>query len=118
MNVFRIAADLSHLASIFILLYAIYTRRSTRGLSFKSQLLYFIVFATRYLDIFGPFPDEWGFFKRAYLFLMKLFFIGTSGYVLYLMKYKYRFVYPHCDTHARSCILTSRCISGRATTHL
>jgi ER lumen protein retaining receptor len=52
------------------------------GISFKSQLLYTIVFCTRYLDIFGE--------SSLYRTLMKLFFIGSSVYVLYLMRVKYR----------------------------
>lgn len=85
----RLAADLSHLASIFILLYSIYTRHTTRGLSFKSQLLYLIVFVTRYLDLFAKPHASWSWFFYFYLTTMKIFFIGSSAAVLYLMHHKY-----------------------------
>ena len=54
------------------------------GISFKTQLLYVVVFVARYLDLFF---GEW---VSLYNTLMKLFFIGSSGYILYLMQFKYR----------------------------
>ncbi|BGO96630.1 endoplasmic reticulum retention protein [Rhodotorula toruloides] len=84
MNIFRLLGDLSHLASIFILLNKIQKSRSARGISFKTQLIYLIVFLTRYLDLLtGPYIS-------LYNTIMKLFFIGSSAYVLYLMKVKFR----------------------------
>ncbi|GAA5978496.1 hypothetical protein JCM11641_007963 [Rhodosporidiobolus odoratus] len=84
MNIFRLLGDLSHLASIFILVHKITTSRSARGISFKSQLIYLIVFLTRYVDLLtGPYIS-------LYNTVMKLFFIGSSAYVLYLMRYKFR----------------------------
>jgi len=74
--------DLSHLASIFILLRKIQTSRSCRGISFKTQALYATVFVTRYLDLFSP----WS----LYNIVMKIFFIGSSIYVLFLMKVRFR----------------------------
>ena len=41
------------------------------------------VFVTRYLDMF----TEW---VSIYNFTMKLFFIGSSVYILYLMKFRFR----------------------------
>ncbi|KIY46068.1 ER lumen protein retaining receptor [Fistulina hepatica ATCC 64428] len=83
MNLFRLLGDLSHLASILILLHKIYTSRSCRGISFKTQALYVAVFVTRYLDLFA----RWVSF---YNFIMKVFFIASSCYILYLMKFRYR----------------------------
>lgn len=82
MNVFRFLGDLSHLLSIFILLHRIQTTRSVSGISFKTQVLYFIVFVTRYLDLFFKYIS-------LYLLVMKLFFIGSSFYIVYLMVRKY-----------------------------
>ena len=48
MNLFRLLGDLSHLASILILLHKIQSTRSCRGISFKTQLLYLIVFLARW----------------------------------------------------------------------
>jgi len=89
---FRLLGDLSHLASIFILLHKIQVTRSCRGISFKTQALYVAVFVSRYLDLFFRFVS-------VYNSVMKLFFIGSSVYILYLMKYKYRPTHdPSIDT--------------------
>ncbi|KAL5504642.1 ERD2 [Sanghuangporus vaninii] len=84
MNIFRFLGDLSHLASIGILLHKIQTSRSCRGISFKTQALYVVVFITRYLDLF------FGDYVSLYNSTMKLFFIGSSCYILYLMKFRFR----------------------------
>ncbi|KAI9511453.1 ER lumen protein retaining receptor [Russula earlei] len=83
MNVFRLFGDLSHLASIFILVHKIQTSRSCRGISFKTQALYVAVFVSRYLDLFS----NW---VSLYNFAMKVFFISSSIYILYLMKFRFR----------------------------
>lgn len=113
------SGDLSHLASIFILLHKIQTSRSARGaclaqlspvqslallttidarasflapvpqktgISFKTQLLYVIVFLCRYVDLVTS-PHV-----SVYNTVMKLFFIGSSIYTLYLIKVKFRSV--------------------------
>jgi hypothetical protein len=51
MNIFRFFGDLSHLVSILILIYTMRERRSSAGISFKSQCLYTAVFVARYLGI-------------------------------------------------------------------
>ncbi|KAF9073530.1 ER lumen protein retaining receptor-domain-containing protein [Rhodocollybia butyracea] len=83
MNLFRLLGDLAHLASILILVHKIRTSRSCRGISFKTQALYVGVFVARYLDLFFRFIS-------VYNTAMKIFFIGSSCYILYLMKYRYR----------------------------
>jgi ER lumen protein retaining receptor len=61
-------------------------------LSFKTQALYVLVFLTRYLDLLY----RW---VSLYNFVMKIFFIGSSCYILYLMKFKYRPTHdPAIDT--------------------
>ncbi|XP_023634962.1 ER lumen protein-retaining receptor B isoform X3 [Capsella rubella] len=55
MNIFRLAGDMTHLASVLVLLLKIHTIKSCAGVSLKTQELYAIVFATRYLDIFTSF---------------------------------------------------------------
>ncbi|KAI5841308.1 ER lumen protein retaining receptor-domain-containing protein [Tricharina praecox] len=79
MNIFRISADLFHLASIFILLYKMKTSRTCAGISLKSQCLYLVVYVTRYLDIFTTFN------RSYYNDLMKIFFVASSAYTIYLM---------------------------------
>ncbi|KAH8827866.1 ER lumen protein retaining receptor [Flagelloscypha sp. PMI_526] len=106
MNLFRLIADLSHLASIFILLHKIQTSRSCRGISFKTQALYVGVFVSRYLDLFF----RW---VSLYNFLMKIFFIASSSYILYLMKYRYRPTHdPSIDTFKVEYIAVPAFICG------
>ncbi|KAF9463601.1 ER lumen protein retaining receptor-domain-containing protein [Collybia nuda] len=92
MNLFRLLGDLSHLASIIILLHKIQTTRSCRGISFKTQALYVAVFVTRYPDLLFRFIS-------FYNSIMKLFFIVSSCYILYLMRYRFRPTFdPSIDT--------------------
>lgn len=83
MNIFSFLGDLLHLASIFILLGAIETNKSVTGLSLKTQTLYFVVFVTRYINLFIK-------YYSLYNSLLKIFFIGSSGYTVYIMAYKYK----------------------------
>jgi len=95
LNIFRFAADLSHLLSIFILLHKMKTSRSCAGISFKSQALYLLVYITRYIDLIWTLfiPDN------LYLSIMKLIFIGSSAYILYLMAGEYKPTHdPNIDT--------------------
>ncbi|SCU81006.1 LAMI_0B04456g1_1 [Lachancea mirantina] len=80
LNVFRIAGDLSHLASIFILLQTIKKTRQVDGISLKTQFLYLLVFCTRYLDLL---TFHW---RSIYNTVMKMVFIGSSVYVVNLMQ--------------------------------
>ncbi|KAL5332241.1 ER lumen protein retaining receptor-domain-containing protein [Aspergillus crustosus] len=102
MNIFRLLADFSHLASIFILLQKMKTSSSCSGLSFKSQALYLMVFVTRYLDLFWAFTDS------LYNTTFKILFIGSSGYILYLMLNDYRPTHdPNLDTFKAQYLLAS-----------
>ncbi|KAL4789384.1 ER lumen protein retaining receptor-domain-containing protein [Aspergillus venezuelensis] len=93
MNIFRLLADFSHLASIFVLLQKMKSSSSCSGLSFKSQALYLMVFVTRYLDLFWAFTDS--FYNTTF----KLLFISSSGYIIYLMLNDYRPTHdPNLDT--------------------
>jgi ER lumen protein retaining receptor len=58
------------------------------GISYKTQALYLTVFCTRYVDLLL------GSWVSLYNAVMKIFFIGSSAYILYLMKFKYRQVLP------------------------
>ncbi|PWW72643.1 ER lumen protein retaining receptor [Tuber magnatum] len=93
MNIFRIGGDLSHLISIFILLHKMRTSKSCIGISFKSQVLYLIVYVTRYLDLL------WTFQHSTYNSLMKIIFIGSSAYTIYLMLNDFKPTHdPNIDT--------------------
>ncbi|KAJ2079057.1 endoplasmic reticulum retention protein [Coemansia sp. RSA 988] len=78
MNIFRLSGDLLHLASIFILIARLQQTKSCVGISLKSQFLYLLVFTTRYLDLFLGFVS-------VYNTLMKIFFLASSAYIVYLM---------------------------------
>eukprot|EP00163_Fabomonas_tropica_P033706 TRINITY_DN8991_c0_g1_i1.p1 TRINITY_DN8991_c0_g1~~TRINITY_DN8991_c0_g1_i1.p1 ORF type:complete len:226 (-),score=51.25 TRINITY_DN8991_c0_g1_i1:104-781(-) len=84
MNVFRVTADFMHVASIILLILKIRKQKSVAGLSLRTQELYAIVFALRYFDLF------WTFNYFYYNTLFKLFYLGTSGYILYMMRMRYR----------------------------
>jgi len=80
MNIFRLSGDMLHLLSFVVLLLKIQATRSCRGISLKTQEMYTLVFVCRYLDIF------WNFIS-LYNTVMKLVFLGTSFWILYLMRY-------------------------------
>lgn len=82
MNIFSFLGDLSHLVSVFILIANIEQRHTIKGISLKTQLLYVLVFITRYLNLLTN-------YYSLYNSLMKIFFIGSSIYVVYLMTKKY-----------------------------
>lgn len=80
MNIFRVLGDLSHTSSKLILITAIHTNRSAEGVSLLTQLLYILVFVTRYLDLFWvpPWFSVWN-------FVLKLFYMASSAYIVWLM---------------------------------
>ncbi|SPO03503.1 probable HDEL receptor ERD2 [Cephalotrichum gorgonifer] len=82
LNIFRVLGDLSHLLSILILLHKMTQLKSCSGISFKSQVLYMVVYITRYLDLFWT--------KSPYNLIFKILFIGTQGYIIYLMMNEYK----------------------------
>lgn len=118
MNIFRLLADLSHLLAIIILLLKIWKTRScagdyddrhatfissTRGvysvnvliffllfsgISGKSQILFSIVYTTRYLDLLTTFVSPYNTF-------MKIVFIAASYATVYLMYVKFKATYDH-----------------------
>ncbi|KAF5738507.1 ER lumen protein retaining receptor-like [Tripterygium wilfordii] len=78
----RLAGDMTHLASVLVLLLKIHTIKSCAGVSLKTQELYALVFATRYLDIFTNFIS-------FYNIMMKLIFLGSSfSIVWYIRRHK------------------------------
>ena len=69
---------------------------SCKGISFKSQVLYAVVFTCRYLDLFHVLGliVSFNFAHISGLMLyntvMKILFLAASYYILYLMKTEYR----------------------------
>ena len=86
MNIFRLAGDLSHLLAIILLLIKIWKTRSCAGISGKSQILFLIVFVSRYLDLFSNFIS-------LYNTAMKVFFIGSAAATVYFMYVKFKATY-------------------------
>lgn len=106
MNLFRLLGDLSHLASIFILLYSIEQNRSINGLSLKTQVLYVLVYLTRYSNLFFK-------FYSVYNTVLKIFFIGSSIYTVYLMTNKYqKTIKEHVDTFPIKYLLGGSLVLG------
>ncbi|KAL8597652.1 hypothetical protein ACOMHN_031587 [Nucella lapillus] len=86
MNVFQLAADMCHLFAVLLLLVKILKTRSCAGISGKSQLLYLIVFLSRYLDLFTVFISY-------YLTSMKVIFISLTALTVLLIFVIYKSTY-------------------------
>uniref|UniRef100_A0A3B3T2J0 ER lumen protein-retaining receptor n=1 Tax=Paramormyrops kingsleyae TaxID=1676925 RepID=A0A3B3T2J0_9TELE len=86
MNIFRLTGDLSHLAAIIILLLKIWKTRSCAGISGKSQILFALVFTTRYLDLFSSFIS-------LYNTVMKVIYIMCAYATVYLIYGKFKATY-------------------------
>ncbi|XP_043535959.1 ER lumen protein-retaining receptor 3 [Chiloscyllium plagiosum] len=82
MNAFRLSGDLSHLLAILILLGKMWKSKSCAGISGKSQLLFALVFTTRYLDLFTTFIS-------VYNTTMKIIFLLCIYVTVYLIYIKY-----------------------------
>merc|ERR1711935_879505 len=78
MNIFRLCGDMSHLFAMLILLMKVWKTRSCSGVSAKSQALFFMVFATRYVDLFSSITSHY------------LFFLGLYR-LLYIVNWYYRY---------------------------
>lgn len=77
---------MSHLVAILVLLWKIWTSRSCSGVSGKSQVLFVLVFATRYIDLFTTFIS-------LYNTVMKVFYLVASTATCVLIFYKFRATY-------------------------
>jgi ER lumen protein retaining receptor len=85
-NAFRVAGDFSHLLSFVILIYSMVKRKTAKGISLKSQILYLVVFLSRYLDVFH-FRHSLT-FGQLYNTTFKITYIGLTGGVIYLLMVK------------------------------
>mmetsp|Transcript_17721 Transcript_17721/g.31613 ORF Transcript_17721/g.31613 Transcript_17721/m.31613 type:complete len:326 (+) Transcript_17721:177-1154(+) len=74
-NIFRYIGDYLHLFGVFVLLATLLKNRSCQGISRSTQVLYFCVFITRYLDLVEH-------SQTAYLVFFKMTYIITSIIVL------------------------------------
>eukprot|EP00993_Chasmostoma_nieuportense_P003879 NODE_4576_length_767_cov_83.381250_g4417_i0.p1 GENE.NODE_4576_length_767_cov_83.381250_g4417_i0~~NODE_4576_length_767_cov_83.381250_g4417_i0.p1 ORF type:complete len:214 (-),score=26.12 NODE_4576_length_767_cov_83.381250_g4417_i0:70-711(-) len=103
MNIFRISGDVLHLLSIVILLFKMLTQRSCAGLSLKTQILYALVFTTRYLDLLFTWIS-------AYNTFMKLIFLLSSYHIVFLIKFRFRTSYDHKNDTFRVRYLILPCL--------
>lgn len=74
-NIFRYIGDYLHLAGVFVLLLTLAKNKSCAGISRSTQILYFCIFITRYLDLLDH-------NQTTYLVFFKLTYIITSIIVL------------------------------------
>jgi ER lumen protein retaining receptor len=88
-----LAGDLSHLLSKCILLGTIWKYQAVVGLSLNSQILYTLVFISRYLDLYfnlQHFGQTW---LSVYLVIFKLVYISISLWTVYWIARKFRASY-------------------------
>ena len=83
MNLFRVLGDLSHYLAILTIFIKIISSKSCKGISGKSQILFLIVFITRYLDVFTNFIS-------MYNTSIKIFFILSTLTNIFLVFVKYK----------------------------
>jgi ER lumen protein retaining receptor len=86
MNIFRYLGDSIHLIAILILVEHIVETKSCSGISGKSQILFALVFVTRYLDLFTHFIS-------LYNTVMKIFYLASSFATVYLIYFKFKATY-------------------------
>ena len=86
MNIFRLLGDSSHLVAIILLIVQILKRGTCTGVSGKSQVFYLIVFITRYSDLFI-------YYISVYVTTMKVIYILTTAFTIFLIYGKYRETY-------------------------
>merc|ERR1712151_592576 len=91
MNIFRLSGDMLHLTSIMLLLWKLHKSKSCVGVSCRMQEMYAIVFIFRYLDLLWTFIS-------VYNTVMKIIFIISTIYLIYLMRCKP----PIATTYERS----------------
>lgn len=92
-NLFRYVGDYLHLFGIVILLATIAKNKSVAGISRSTQVLYFLVFTTRYLDLFDH-------SQTTYLVVFKLTYIFTACIILacfFVMDQSYQRVNDTCN---------------------
>eukprot|EP00745_Piridium_sociabile_P035811 TRINITY_DN63113_c0_g1_i1.p1 TRINITY_DN63113_c0_g1~~TRINITY_DN63113_c0_g1_i1.p1 ORF type:complete len:206 (-),score=16.87 TRINITY_DN63113_c0_g1_i1:156-773(-) len=81
MNLFRFTGDMLHFFSILLLTWKIRKSKNCAGISCRMQECYAIVFCCRYLDLLFSFVS-------FYNTVMKVFFIASTFYLIYLMRLK------------------------------
>eukprot|EP00934_Nitzschia_sp_Nitz4_P007396 Nitzschia sp. Nitz4//scaffold42_size132992//80500//81547//NITZ4_003405-RA/size132992-processed-gene-0.37-mRNA-1//-1//CDS//3329551736//7386//frame0 len=81
MNIFRFCGDMSHLFSIVVLLLRLRVAKNAQGISVRTHELFFLVFVTRYLDLFTT-------YYSLYNSIMKIIYIVSTASIVYTIKYQ------------------------------
>jgi len=103
-NIFRYVGDYLHLFGICVLLATIAKNNSVSEISRSTQILYCMIFVTRYLDLFDH-------SQTAYLVFFKLTYIGTSFIVLYLF-FKLDATYERRNDTCNLAVILIPCVTA------
>lgn len=86
MNGYQIAGDLTHLLAIIFLLFKLLKTKCAAGVSGKTQLLYAVIFCSRYSDLFSN-------TSSLYFPVYKIVFISLTLSTTYLIFKRYKKTY-------------------------
>jgi len=103
-NVFRYLGDYLHLFGIIILIATIAKNKSVVGISRSTQILYFLVFVTRYLDLFDH-------SQTAYLVIFKLTYISSACVILACF-FALDKTYQRCNDTCNISVIIVPCITA------
>ncbi len=115
MNIFRFIGDAGRDLSILLMLYRLYKRQNGVDVSIKTQEFFFIVYLTRYLDIFVTY---YSFYNSS----MKILYITASLYIVHILhvpsgNLRYTLVDANQDISRRSFVLVPPAIVALLTTN-
>jgi hypothetical protein len=100
------------MTAVIILIWAIHCNRSAEGVSLITQMLYLVVFCTRYLDWFWTYPLGEANHRSTTLlwwnFFGKLLYVGTSVYTILIMLRRY----PRTREREKAWRLGAYCFFG------
>lgn len=91
-NIFRLLGDFTHLVTIIGLLGYIWRKKTSAGISGKTQFLFALVFTARYLDLFAS-------FYSVYNSVLKVIYMATTYVTALSIYFKFKDPYrPEYDT--------------------
>ncbi|EAY01140.1 ER lumen protein retaining receptor, putative [Trichomonas vaginalis G3] len=102
-NIFRYIADFTHLASIVLLLYKMFSRKTCVGVSLKTHILYLSIYLFRYCNpyLFDP---------PLYNIFFKFTYIISSIVIIALILTKYKRTYEKRHDNFRIIIIYIICL--------
>eukprot|EP00927_Polykrikos_kofoidii_P046315 TRINITY_DN4053_c0_g2_i1.p1 TRINITY_DN4053_c0_g2~~TRINITY_DN4053_c0_g2_i1.p1 ORF type:complete len:351 (+),score=56.39 TRINITY_DN4053_c0_g2_i1:119-1054(+) len=103
-NIFRYIGDYLHLFGVFALIATLLKNKSCSGISRSTQILYFMVFMTRYLDLLDH-------SQTAYLVFFKITYIVTSIVVLVIFM-KFDKTYERQKDSCSLAVIFGPCITA------